>query len=432
MTLCSFLIYIHPTDSLSTYLSCVAFYFRVLLASPSLSAPSNTPSLLDRITITISSLRKSLSTLEDQVLGTGPSDAGLDDLLGESEDEDAEETGLDAAAKLEIMQQLDGMGQDELRELLAAQLEEDADQEGLDLLAKAIAKGKSKGTKKAEVNGKENGAPPKKRRRSRKRKTSTTDATSQDALLSLDTQPPAPVVPEDPTSSLADDFLDPLALSAASADDKANRRRALRFHTAKIAAKEKRREAATGGGKRGAGQGDDDLVYKTREERRREVLKRQRHDGADEATEDAEPTDSVGGADEYYDLVKELKDGARKAKKAKYDENRLAERCVSFTSFSQQALTMSYRRDVLMSESQSNGPRSASRAILSNRGLTPKRSKLNRNPRVKKRVRFDKAKQKVSSQRAVYKGAEAAKARSGGYEGEKTGIRGGIVKSRKL
>lgn len=85
-----------------------------------------------------------------------------------------------------------------------------------------------------------------------------------------------------------------------------------------------------------------------------------------------------------------------------------------------------------MSESMSNGPRSASRAILSNRGLTPKRSKLNRNPRVKKRVRFDKAQKKVASQRAVYKGAEASKARGGGYEGEKTGIRGGVVKSRKL
>lgn len=72
-----------------------------------------------------------------------------------------------------------------------------------------------------------------------------------------------------------------------------------------------------------------------------------------------------------------------------------------------------------MMDDAADGPRSVSRAILKNRGLTPHRSKSVRNPRVKKRQRYEKAKKRVSSQKAVYKGGIAA---TGRYDGEKTGI----------
>lgn len=72
-----------------------------------------------------------------------------------------------------------------------------------------------------------------------------------------------------------------------------------------------------------------------------------------------------------------------------------------------------------MTDDTAEGPRSVSRAILKNRGLTPHRSKSVRNPRVKKRQRYEKAKKRVSSQKAVYKGGIAA---TGRYDGEKTGI----------
>jgi U3 small nucleolar RNA-associated protein 3 len=75
-----------------------------------------------------------------------------------------------------------------------------------------------------------------------------------------------------------------------------------------------------------------------------------------------------------------------------------------------------------------DGPRSATRQIISNKGLTPKRNKLNRNPRLKKRVKFEQAKKKISSQKAVYKGGEAKE----GYQGETTGISKSVVKSRRL
>jgi U3 small nucleolar RNA-associated protein 3 len=52
-----------------------------------------------------------------------------------------------------------------------------------------------------------------------------------------------------------------------------------------------------------------------------------------------------------------------------------------------------------------------------------------RNPRVKKRQRFEKAKKQVSSRQAVYKGGQSAL--KGAYGGEATGI-SQVVKSRKF
>ena len=51
-----------------------------------------------------------------------------------------------------------------------------------------------------------------------------------------------------------------------------------------------------------------------------------------------------------------------------------------------------------------------------------------RNPRVKKRQRYEQAKKKVASQKAVYKGGIAA---TGRYEGEKSGI-SKVIKSQRL
>jgi U3 small nucleolar RNA-associated protein 3 len=57
-----------------------------------------------------------------------------------------------------------------------------------------------------------------------------------------------------------------------------------------------------------------------------------------------------------------------------------------------------------------------------------KRKKEVRNPRVKKRMKFEEKKKKLASMKAVYKGGEEM----GGYGGEKTGIKTGLVKSIKL
>ena len=80
-------------------------------------------------------------------------------------------------------------------------------------------------------------------------------------------------------------------------------------------------------------------------------------------------------------------------------------------------------------DESSQGPRSLTRAILKNKGLTPRRPKEVRNPRVKKRQKFAKAKKKVASQKAVYKGG--LRESKGVYDGERTGI-SKVIKSVKL
>lgn len=79
----------------------------------------------------------------------------------------------------------------------------------------------------------------------------------------------------------------------------------------------------------------------------------------------------------------------------------------------------------------SAGPRSISRAILANKGLTPKRAKANRNPRVKKRMQYEKAQKKVGSMKSIYKSDKAIKGQRD-YSGEASGVNKKVVKSRKL
>lgn len=85
--------------------------------------------------------------------------------------------------------------------------------------------------------------------------------------------------------------------------------------------------------------------------------------------------------------------------------------------------------DSLSAESPA-GPRGATYKIMSNKGLTPKRAKANRNPRVKKRMMYDKAVKKVATMKSVYKGGLGG-LEGGEYKGEKSGI-GRVVKSVKL
>ena len=72
--------------------------------------------------------------------------------------------------------------------------------------------------------------------------------------------------------------------------------------------------------------------------------------------------------------------------------------------------------------------RAASYQIIKNRGLTAHKSKLNRNPRAKKREQFRKATIRRKGQvREMRESAEGDR-----YAGEATGIRAGLTRSRKI
>lgn len=223
------------------------------------------------------------------------------------------------------------------------------------------------------------------------------------------------------------DFGDETGLTTQEAEEKAKRKKSLRFYTSQIAQKANKRDAAG----RDAG-GDADLPYRERlkdrqirlnleaEKRGRQQANEAEQLGGDSDDEDhrvaKELRNEQDGTDddEYYDMVAARSKGKKEAKK------KLAE-----------AHAEAARQGGYVEEQEEIGPdgkRAITYAIEKNKGLTPKRSKDVRNPRVKKRKKFDEKKKKLGSIRQIYKGGEGR----GGYGGELTGIKKNLVKSVKL
>lgn len=212
-------------------------------------------------------------------------------------------------------------------------------------------------------------------------------------------------------------------LTAREAVEKAQHKKSLRFYTSQIAQKANKRGTAG----RNAG-GDDDIPYRERLKDRQarlnaEAEKRGRRKvnagdalggESDENDENEAREIRNAGGDDYYDLV-----AARTAKK-KSDK-------VAFAEAQRQAALQGGQ--VVQEESVgTDGKRKISYVIEKNKGLTPHRKKDVRNPRVKKRKKYDEKKKKLGSIKPVYKGGEGR----GGYGGELTGIKKGLVKSTKL
>lgn len=225
------------------------------------------------------------------------------------------------------------------------------------------------------------------------------------------------------------DFGDETALTAQEAAEKAQRKKSLRFYTSQIAQKSNKRGAAS----RDAG-GDADLPHKERLKDRqirlmREAEKRGRQDatlkeqlGTDNSEDDAEEMqlardvrgDDLADEDGYYDMI----DAQAKQKKA--DKKARAD---AYAEAAKQGGQVYAQEEV-----GPDGKRAITYAIEKNKGLAPRRKKEVRNPRVKKRKKFDEKMKKLGSIRQVYKGGEGR----GGYGGELTGIKKNLVKSIKL
>ncbi|PNS19892.1 hypothetical protein CAC42_7859 [Sphaceloma murrayae] len=215
-------------------------------------------------------------------------------------------------------------------------------------------------------------------------------------------------------------------LSEKALADKAARRKSLRFYTSQIAQKSNKRGAAG----RSAG-GDDDIPYRERLRDRQarlvaEAAKKGRRDdrgadlGGESGSEDEVAAKAIRadagaeGEGDYYQFIS----GRKKDRKEEKE---------SLAAARKEAI-MNGGRVVEQEMVGEDGKRKISYAIEKNKGLTPHRKKENRNPRVKKRKRFDDKKKKLASMKATYKGGEG----KGGYGGELSGIKSNLVKSRKL
>ena len=213
------------------------------------------------------------------------------------------------------------------------------------------------------------------------------------------------------------------ALTAEEAAEKARRKRSLRFYTSQIAQKANKRDTAG----RDAG-GDADIPYRERLKDRQARLNAEAENrGRKKATQDDPLDDQSDDEDrqvardlrdaadgDYYDLI------ASQTASKKADRKALGE---ARTAAEKEGGTVR-----VVEATTADGKRAISYAIEKNKGLAPKRKKEVRNPRVKKRKKFEEKKKKLGSIRQVYKGGEGR----GGYGGELTGIKTGLVRSVKL
>lgn len=443
-------------QTLLTYATTLAFYIH-LCALPEAERPDlSSHPIIGRLL----QLKEGLEALENLDFAAGSvTDPGFELYvrpgMGEMDSEDEEEMEAMMAAKRELMGRMLAEGEEGSDE------SDDEDMEGLefneedaqnlwnadsfedDELQDLLADQESEVQRLAKAEGKKN-----KRVRSRPNKkaaaaveeespavafTPIAEPTFVSSSSKKKSKKAAPVTDEDDTLG------DMLELDEADAGDKERQKKSLRFHTSRIAAMSARRSAAR---ERKLG-GDDDVPYRDRQAARDAALRKNAPkgnfnggaelDGSDWTDSDRkrarEVRDEADGDveeahddDGYYDLVKRQKVAKEEAKAAAHEEFMEDKLWVP-----EAGLTLT--SSASFEDETAEGPRAINRAIEKNRGLTPRRSKTGRNPRVKKRQKYEEAKRKVGSQRAVYKGGQSAL--SGAYSGEKSGI-STVVKSRKF
>ena len=219
------------------------------------------------------------------------------------------------------------------------------------------------------------------------------------------------------------DIGDETELTAHELAEKAKKKKTLRFYTSQIVQKSNKRGAA------GRDQGGDmDIPHRERLKDRQARLQAEAEkrgqkgkgpgvelgEDGDSDPEEAPPRGNDNGDDdEYYEFVsarsKEKKDAKRK--------------------LAAEAAAAAEGGRVIEEETiGADGKRKISYLIQKNKGLTPHRKKEVRNPRVKKKLKYAEKQKKLKSMKAVYSGGEGR----GGYKGELTGIKKGLVKSVKL
>ena len=222
------------------------------------------------------------------------------------------------------------------------------------------------------------------------------------------------------------DFGEQTALTPHEAAEKAKRKKSLRFYTSQIAQKANKRDAAG----RDAG-GDADLPYRERLKDRQARLTAEAEARGKKPKENT-MGEALGGPSDEDDHVaaQELRDGSGSEDYYDFVASRSANKKASKAALAAAHAQAEKEGGIVrvVEEETADGKRAISYAIEKNKGLAPRRKKDVRNPRVKKRKKFEEKKKKLGSIRQIYKGGEGR----GGYGGEKTGISTRIVKSVKL
>jgi len=218
---------------------------------------------------------------------------------------------------------------------------------------------------------------------------------------------------------LENDFADPITLHPIDAQEKSQNKKTLRFYAAQIEQKGKsRREKYSG---------DTEVFKERRNDRNERLIQEAQKRGLSRGNEDEtaldeeEPVSQNGTREpdkdeDYYDFI-----AARTAKKK---EGRKEEYEASKAAAKQYLLGQLAEEEV-----DESGKRLITRQIEKNKGLMPHRSKDVRNPRVKKRKKYEKKKKALKGRQQVY---QVSDRRRGAYGGEESGISKNVVKGVKL
>ncbi|KAH7095989.1 Sas10 C-terminal domain-containing protein [Paraphoma chrysanthemicola] len=225
------------------------------------------------------------------------------------------------------------------------------------------------------------------------------------------------------------DFGEETELTAHELAEKAKKKKSLRFYTSQITQKANKRDAA---GKDYGG--DADIPHRERLKDRQarlqaEAEKRGQHkesapgaalgSGGDSSGDESPPPRNEDYEDEegYYDMIAARSNAKKQTK---------TERAAAYAEAAKQNATV-IEEEVIGDD----GRRMISYQIEKNKGLTPHRKKSVRNPRVKKKEKYKEKQKKLRSMMPVF---DSAKKQAGGanYGGELTGIKKGLVRSRKL
>ncbi|CAK7202410.1 something about silencing protein 10 [Sporothrix eucalyptigena] len=210
-------------------------------------------------------------------------------------------------------------------------------------------------------------------------------------------------------------------IDARTAEEKLKRKKSLGYYTSQIMQKSNLRSGASGQ----AG-GDADIPYR---ERFRDRQARLEATAARRAEAPIQPGEELGGSDDDG-ASDDDGDAEKAANLAYYDSIVKAHEVKMDVKAARKAAIEAGKLDRVMPESllDKDGRRQLTWEIEKNKGLSHKTLKEKKNnPRVKKRVKFEKKKKQLASMRAVYKPVDRDN-----YQGERTGISTGLIRSIKL
>ena len=225
-----------------------------------------------------------------------------------------------------------------------------------------------------------------------------------------------PTAKQPPTDDL-DDFADVTTLHPVDAQEKRHNKKTLRFYTAQIESKSQKRREKYSGDTEVFKERRNDRAERTIEAARKRGLPTNTTSEADQLDdEDPVPAGQTDTKeDDYYDFVAAKAARKKATGKQEYETSKAAAKA--------------YLRGEGEEMVDESGKRLITRQIEKNKGLMPHRNKDVRNPRVKKRKKYEKKKVALKGRQAVYKIGDV---RRGAYGGEESGISKNVVKGVKL